>query len=595
MTVLLSDNLLDERNGRPIETASLWVYNSLGVEATLTDALDQPLAQPLTTDEDGGFQYKVEAGVYRHDFWKNSVLIYRDNRVIVGTPAVIEVAVGAFGQNLVAAALQSTALTQLGLDGVRDFSHLDIYDAGTIGQRLKAFVVVEDAPYAAVGDNVANDLAAINAAITAVFDAGGGTVSLSYGKAYKIQGGSLALKMGVRFDLNGSTVKQYTNNIPIFTAPTGVVSQKWAVRYGKLVFNTQQTVADTNGVGILFADGEVSYDWMIDDVEVQYAYDGIKAPATAGSFAFVGTISNFTAFSCVNWAIDMDALTGAYTNITVTNGWALQLAGAGLAGSKGFRFRNGSQLNLVSVFADHITGKALEIDNCTGSIGLFTLEGSSYSKTTAGATILVSIDNSPMSVGSLKFVDLDLTVSGAGEIYMFRPTSAGTDISINVRDFETVGNSYSGANIYEVVPAGPVRIYNEIAKLDRAVNLADFAVLKKIRVWNGNTLISQEGGRYVLHGLTAPPASEAWVVGDRAINPTIARATPVKEWACVVAGTPGTWLPTSWIVSKDTTANRPAAAASLQGVTYLDTTIDADGKFIVCNGAAYVDATGAVV
>lgn len=111
-----SYNLLDERNGLQIEGAELWVYTSLGVEATLTDALGQPLTQPLVTDADGGFEYKADDGVYRHDFWKNSVMIFRDNRIIVGVPGVIDVAVGAFGETLVANATAADARTDLGIN-----------------------------------------------------------------------------------------------------------------------------------------------------------------------------------------------------------------------------------------------------------------------------------------------------------------------------------------------------------------------------------------------------------------------------------------------------------------------------------------------
>ena len=48
-------------------------------------------------------------------------------------------------------------------------------------------------------------------------------------------------------------------------------------------------------------------------------------------------------------------------------------------------------------------------------------------------------------------------------------------------------------------------------------------------------------------------------------------------------------------IKKDTTANRPTPSASDIGLQYLDTTLDADGKPIAWNGAAWVDATGAVV
>jgi len=327
---------------------------------------------------------------------------------------------------------------------------------------------------------------------------------------------------------------------------------------------------------------------------VENACDGIMSPTSAGSFAFVGRIVNFTAYASASWAINMDCTGGAYTNIQTVNCWSVQLAGAPISGSKGFRFKNGAMLRLDSLFADYITSTFLEIDSCSGSIGEATLEAATYSQTSAGTIIVVSMSDSPMAINTLKFVSCSFTGTGGGEIYMFRPTSSGADFAYNIRNFNTLSNTYSGT-VYEVVPGSGVRVYNEIAKLDRSVNFADFSILKKIRVWNGNVNVDEVGSNYVVYGNTAPPASETWGVGDIFVNSTPSRANPVKEWACVTAGTPGTWLPTSWIVSKDTTGNRPTAAANLQGVTYLDTTLDVDGKFIVCNGSAWVDATGAVV
>lgn len=468
---------------------------------------------------------------------------------------------------------------------------------GAVARTLHAWVqdqppVFED--FGAAGNGVADDTAECQAAIDAVSTLGGGVLCGTPGKTYRISA-ALVLKIGVRIDLRGSTVKQFTNNTPIFTAPTSVVTQKWALRGGILEFNTQQTSGDTSGIGVRLANGEVSYDWIIEDVQVNNACDGITCPATAGSFAFIGVLRNVTLFQCAGWGVNIDTLSGANTNITCQNVWVVQNAGAPIAGSKGFRFRNLSMARLDSIFADHIRGQFLTLEACTGSVGEATLESGVYAQTAPGQTILVTMSNSPMSVDSLKFVSCSLTTSGGGEIYMFRPTSAGVNLAIPVRDFQSTGMTYSGGtNIYEVAPAGPVRIYNEGAVLDRAVNLADFAVLKKIRRWNGVDQVRDEGGKYVLYG-TTPPVSETWAVGDRLISTAIARATPVKEWACVVAGTPGTWLPTSWVVSRDTTANRPTASASLQGVTYLDTTLDADGRLVICNNTAWVDSTGAVV
>lgn len=48
-------------------------------------------------------------------------------------------------------------------------------------------------------------------------------------------------------------------------------------------------------------------------------------------------------------------------------------------------------------------------------------------------------------------------------------------------------------------------------------------------------------------------------------------------------------------IKKNTTINRPSALPEDVGLMYFDTTLDADGKPIWFNGAAWVDATGAVV
>ena len=409
--------------------------------------------------------------------------------------------------------------------------------ARTLQAKMRDVVNVDD--FGAVGNDTADDTAAITAATTAVSAAGGGVVHYTYGKTYKITA-ALPLLIGVRHEGYGAIIKQYTGNIPIFKAPTGVVTQKWSILGLKLRYNTQQTIAQTGAASILLADGGSSYDWVIRDVQTEFANEGIKAPATASSFAFVGVIESYTAFSCTNWAIDMECLTGGYTNISVTNAWALQLNGAGLTGSKGFRFKNGSMLRLNSMFADHITGQFMDINTCTGSIGEVTLEGGSFSQTTAGVLILVGMANSPMIVNSLKFVGVSFTTTGAGEIYMFRPTSTGTDVAIKVRYFASDGCLSSGSTIYEVAPGGTgIRVYNETAVLNRTVNLGDFAVLKKIRVWNGDVRVSQEGGKAHIYG-TAAPVAETWAVGDIVWN-TSPTAGGTIGFVCTTAGTPGAW------------------------------------------------------
>jgi hypothetical protein len=92
------------------------------------------------------------------------------------------------------------------------------------------------------------------------------------------------------------------------------------------------------------------------------------------------------------------------------------------------------------------------------------------------------------------------------------------------------------------------------------------------------------------------PTTGTFAVGDEVSNTGFNGTTnPVKQWACTVAGTPGTFRSTKFAVRLSTTANRPTLTASDVGVMYLDTTLAAAGKPIWWTGAAWVDATGATV
>ena len=93
----------------------------------------------------------------------------------------------------------------------------------------------------------------------------------------------------------------------------------------------------------------------------------------------------------------------------------------------------------------------------------------------------------------------------------------------------------------------------------------------------------------------AAPTSGSYVAGDIVVNTNTSTSNPVDRWRCLVGGTPGTWRASSWITGNAPTASRPTLTTSDIGVTYLDTTLDVDGKPIWWNGTAWVDATGAVV
>lgn len=93
---------------------------------------------------------------------------------------------------------------------------------------------------------------------------------------------------------------------------------------------------------------------------------------------------------------------------------------------------------------------------------------------------------------------------------------------------------------------------------------------------------------------SAPPTTGTWNQGDicKALIPSY--NAPVSEWRCRTAGTPGTWVATSWLVVGG--AVRPTGLTSHdEGVMFFDTALNANGKPIFYVSPYWVDATGAVV
>jgi len=93
---------------------------------------------------------------------------------------------------------------------------------------------------------------------------------------------------------------------------------------------------------------------------------------------------------------------------------------------------------------------------------------------------------------------------------------------------------------------------------------------------------------------SAIPATGTWALGDIVFNNSFSSTNTVTFWYCSTAGTPGTWIAGGWFNAKGTTAQRPTPGA-LDRVTYLDTTLAANGKPIWWTGTLWVDALGAAV
>ena len=130
--------------------------------------------------------------------------------------------------------------------------------ARTVGDKLDDVYSFKD--FGALGNDINDDTAEMQAAIDAVAAAGGGILMGLAGATYRITA-ALVLKIGVRIDLAGATIKQYTNNTQIVTAPNSLIYD-WALTNGTLRYATAQdgtstvnvTVTGTLSAGDMFTD-----------------------------------------------------------------------------------------------------------------------------------------------------------------------------------------------------------------------------------------------------------------------------------------------------------------------------------------------------
>jgi hypothetical protein len=389
--------------------------------------------------------------------------------------------------------------------------------------------------FGAKADGSTDDTAAITAAITAASALAAAAAQMVRvegvpGKTYKITS-TIALANGVNIDLNGSKIKQYTNNTPIVSAPTSII-QRWALRNGTLVYNTAQTTSNTSGFGLQLANTSFSYSFEVANLDVSNAYKAIVCPTTGGSFAFLGSFNNVRAIDAADWSWDIqcDSGDGANTNLSFNNCWALQ-TGTPKAECKGFNIIALSQGRFNSMACDHIAKECFNFQSCTGEWGCLSVESCDF----VGPVTPVQFFDSPGTVQCLKYIDNTYTSTG-GDIYMLRPGCNATGY-LQVDSFIESGGVFTGSATYEVNPTAGMRVVNNYAASTplRTAVFADFGIRRKIVRWNGVDLMRVFGGGQVEVFTTTVPTSEGWIVGDIVTNTAPAAGGP-PGWMCTLAG-----------------------------------------------------------
>lgn len=155
------------------------------------------------------------------------------------------------------------------------------------------------------------------------------------------------------------------------------------------------------------------------------------------------------------------------------------------------------------------------------------------------------------------------------------------------------GYGYIG-EVQNVSASGEIRVVNAMQPTMRTLPW------QEVNTTTGPN-VSQENATYprprcvVAVGV---PTVGKWTRGDK-INVKFPSIGGVNEYVCVETGdyaaTPPTWRASGWSVGKGATASRPTLTTIDIGVTYLDTTLSANGQTITWNGTTWIDSAGAAV
>jgi hypothetical protein len=445
--------------------------------------------------------------------------------------------------------------------------------------------------FGAVGDGVANDTAAIQAAIDAVFNAGGGEVLAPAG-VYLVTG--LTLKNKVKICGDGQSATQLKRSatggsvvtIANATSTTLVGLERLSI------LNTGGSTA--NDHGIFWQASPQGLTWSeFSELEVTASGDGIALRGTDISGAIWNTFKDVRVFACGNrgWHITgvsnqntfincagqnnashgMEITLGTVSapqNITLINFSAEGNGTSALTAVNGLRARgvagllidnlygenNGPDSNLGAAFGDN--SAHIWLQDCSG----VEIRSGTFNK----ANYAILLTSTLATISGCNFYELGTFTN--------RKFSIGYQINSRIE---------LGPNRF---PSATVPMLNDAS--------SDPLALTGIAPQTASTNIfnSLVASRKFFVA-TGDPATLTADVGDFAVARTAASGA-VDMWRQVSTGV---WRPIAQSVRLSTTANRPTLRAQDIGVMYMDTTLAAAGKPIWWNGTAWVDATGATV
>lgn len=264
------------------------------------------------------------------------------------------------------------------LAGIQTITGRKIFNKGTLHD--KGQIVYDVKAFGAIGNNSADDTAAIQAAIDAAASDGGGTVWFPTAGPYRITD-TLKLYSGTTPTINaydnikiagvGSVIRQMTTGVDIIKAmndaANGAQSKNIIIENLVLDFGGTPT---NSGHGInavqVASHSPAFYQWYLNNVNVTNCQGSGKYGFKFDSL-IVSTLSRCIATECANGFFFNGAANGAFSAINTSTTLLNCYANMGVNGVNGFRFVNTNYSSLISCAADYGAnsgGIAYSIEAC---------------------------------------------------------------------------------------------------------------------------------------------------------------------------------------------------------------------------------------
>ena len=406
---------------------------------------------------------------------------------------------------------------------------------------------------------------------------------------YAISGGSLVIGFGNKLLGGNSQIVQFTDNIPIIICG----SSRWKISGIWAEYATQQDTAKTQAYGILL---DSTFESIIENCLIRKSYRGIgvnkRDVFDDDSYCYMMSLIGTRSANSSDWGFyfNNDGSTGMTTN-TFIGCYALQDANSNEnTASKGFYIgAHSGGATLIGCASDKSQSTALTVTNSTNiKLISFDIESSSITDTE-----LVNI--SSCTNLSIDGILIDVNVFNGTNCNVIRVSGSSRNIEIRGREKSSTNNATTTFGLQSTSTREDcwIEAFDFISDSNflRDDNLTPNGK-RQILSYAYNIYAEKIGINNRLEYRTSYPTTGTWAVGDRVKNPSISNANPVDEWACVVAGTSGSWRVVSSVTVKGATAARPTLTASDFGVQYLDTTLNANGLLIVWSGSLWLDSSG---